>query len=56
VHFGTATEIRAHRADTLTAAYERNPTRFHRPPQPPRLPTTVWINRPALEPVTVQKN
>jgi putative transposase len=54
VHFGTATEIRAQRADTLTAAYERNPHRFRRPPQPPRLPTTVWINRPALEPVVAQ--
>ena len=55
VHFGTATEIRAQRADTLTAAYERNPNRFGRPPQPPKLPSTVWINRPALEPA-VQKN
>ena len=56
VHFGTATEIRAQRADTLTAAYQRNPNRFRRPPQPPRLPTTVWINRPALEPVVTQNN
>jgi len=56
VHFGTATEIRAQRADTLTAAYERNPTRFRRPPLPPRLPTTAWINRPALEPVATQNN
>jgi putative transposase len=50
VHFGTAAEIRAQRADTLTAAYQRNPHRFTRPPQPPRPPDAVWINRPALEP------
>lgn len=49
VHYGTATTIRAHRAETLTAAYERNPHRFTRPPQPPKLPDTVWINRPALD-------
>jgi putative transposase len=55
VHFGAATQIRAQRADTLTAAYERNPNRFVRPPQPPKLPSTVWINRPALEPA-VQNN
>ena len=50
VHFGTAAEIRTQRADTLTAAYQRHPHRFTRPPQPPRLPDTAWINRPALEP------
>lgn len=50
VHYGTATEIRTQRADTLAAAYQRNPHRFTRPPQPPKLPDAVWINRPALEP------
>jgi putative transposase len=49
VHFGTAPAIRAQRADTLDAAYQRNPERFRRPPQPPKLPDSVWINRPALQ-------
>lgn len=50
VHFGTATEIRALRAEVLAAAHTRHPHRFRRPPQPPQLPTTVWVNRPALQP------
>ena len=50
VHYGTATEIRAARADTLTAAYEANPARFrHRPPTPPKLPEVAWINKPNRE-------
>ncbi len=50
VHYGTATEIRAHRAATLTAAYNANPARFrHRPPTPPKLPTVAWINEPNQE-------
>jgi putative transposase len=56
VHHGTATEIRALRADVLAAAHARHPHRFRRPPQPPRLPTAVWINRPALQPAVGQKN
>lgn len=56
VHYGTAVEIRAQRAETLAAAYARHPHRFTRPPQPPQLPDTVWINRPALNPVTQQTN
>jgi putative transposase len=56
VHHGTAAEIRALRADVLAAAHSRHPHRFRRPPQPPRLPTAVWINRPALEPAAQQKN
>jgi putative transposase len=54
VHYGTALEIRAQRAETLTAAYQRHPHRFGRPPQPPKLPHTVWINRPTLNPVAQQ--
>jgi putative transposase len=50
VHFGTATEIRAQRAETLNAAYAANPTRFrNRRPQPPKLPTIAWINEPTPE-------
>jgi putative transposase len=49
VHYGTATEIRAQRATTLDAAYTANPGRFRARPQPPRLPTTAWINQPSRE-------
>ncbi|MBK6311188.1 MAG: IS3 family transposase [Candidatus Microthrix sp.] len=50
VHYGTATEIRAQRADTLNAAYQANPHRFrHQPPSPPKLPTSAWINEPSRE-------
>jgi putative transposase len=50
VHYGTATEIRAKRADTLTAAYNANPARFrHQPPTPPALPEVAWINEPTRE-------
>jgi len=41
VHYGTATEIRAARADTLTAAYNANPARFrHQPPTPRSFPSS----------------
>jgi putative transposase len=50
VHYGTATEIRAARAATLTAAYNANPARFgHQPPTPPKLPEVAWINNPNKE-------
>lgn len=50
VHYGTATEIRAARAETLTAAYAANPARFrYQPPTPPRLPEIAWINEPNRE-------
>lgn len=54
VHYGTAAEVRAQRADTLGAAYTANPARFrHRRPEPPKLPTVAWINEPpATEPDT----
>ncbi|MGH9226873.1 MAG: IS3 family transposase, partial [Acidimicrobiales bacterium] len=48
VHYGTATEVRAKRAETLDAAYSANPARFHhRRPTPPKLPTAAWINEPS---------
>jgi putative transposase len=48
VHYGTAPEVRAKRADTLDAAYAANPARFHhRRPTPPKLPTVAWINEPS---------
>ena len=47
VHYGTATEVRAKRSQTLGAAYAANPARFrHRPPEPPKLPAVAWINEP----------
>jgi putative transposase len=50
VHFGTASEVRAQRAETLGVAYATNPARFHhRKPQPPELPTVAWINEPNVE-------
>ena len=50
VHYGTATEIRAARAETLTAAYNANPARFrHQRPTPPKLPEVAWINEPNRE-------
>ena len=49
VHYGTAHEIRAHRAIVLDAAYTSNPTRFCRRPSPPKLPTVAWINDPSRE-------
>jgi len=50
VHFGTATEVRAQRAETLGAAYAENPARFHhRLPEPPELPTVAWINEPNVD-------
>lgn len=49
VHHGTVGEIRAQRAATLDAAYVANPSRFRRPPTPPRLPEIAWINQPTPE-------
>jgi putative transposase len=50
VHFGTAAEIRAQRAETLTKAYEANPIRFRNlRPVPPQLPGAAWINEPIAE-------
>ncbi len=50
VHHGTAGEIRAQRAQTLDAAYLAHPERFvSKPPTPPRISTTIWINKPEQE-------
>jgi len=50
VHYGRIEAVRHTRADVLAAAYARNPQRFVRkPPEPPAVPTTVWINEPASE-------
>jgi putative transposase len=53
VHHGHTETVQAARADTLAAAYGRHPERFVRQhPQPPLIPTTVWINEPQEEPST----
>ncbi|WP_261570117.1 integrase core domain-containing protein, partial [Frankia gtarii] len=46
VHFGTASQVQAHRQATLDRAHAAHPERFARRPRPPRLPETVWINQP----------
>jgi putative transposase len=56
VHYGTATEVRTQRAETLADAYAANPIRFgHRTPEPPKLPTIAWINEPVTEEEVLQK-
>jgi putative transposase len=55
VHDGRAELVRAQRADVLSAAYAEHPERFVRkPPEPPALPTVVWINEPKEDPATTQ--
>jgi putative transposase len=47
VHFGRADAIRAARREILASAYDAHPERFVRKhPEPPTLPSTVWINKP----------
>src|SRR4029453_6546996 len=46
VHFGTAEQVRAQRAEVLHAAYAPNPNRFRRKPTPPSIPGAAWINQP----------
>jgi len=47
VHYGLAEAIRDKRAGVLDAAYTAHPDRFVRkPPEPPKIPETSWINRP----------
>ena len=50
VHYGHAKQLRCARATTLEAAFRAYPNRFKgRCPQPPTLPTAVWINPPPKE-------
>ena len=49
VHYGRAAAKTAQRAAALAEAYARHPERFARGmPQPPALPTAVWINKPRI--------
>jgi len=51
VHRGRAEEVRAARAAVLADAYAAHPERFVRKhPEPPPLPTAVWINPPKEPP------
>ena len=55
VHYGHAQALRRARATTLQAAFLASPNRFKgRCPQPPTLPTAVWINPPTKEISTIQ--
>jgi putative transposase len=50
VHYGTATEVRAQRQQTLNTAYAAHPERFgNRRPLAPKLPAVAWINQPSQE-------
>lgn len=54
VHHGRAEAVREKRGIVLSAAYDLHQERFVRkPPEPPALPTTTWINQPK-EPHTTQ--
>lgn len=47
VHYGLAEAVRDKRVGVLDAAYAAHPERFVRkPPEPPKIPETSWINRP----------
>jgi putative transposase len=47
LHHGHAPAVRQRRAAILRAAYAAHPERFvSRPPQPPEIPASSWINPP----------
>jgi putative transposase len=46
VHFARADAVIATRQQVLDDFYRQHPERFHTPPQAPRLPQAVWINKP----------
>ncbi len=53
VHYGRANAVFEKRTQTLDAAFLANPNRFKgNTPQPPKLPTAVWINPPKQETAT----
>jgi putative transposase len=56
VHYGRADQVITARAAVLEGAYAAHPERFVRkPPQPPRLPEAVWINKPIDPPQAPQQ-
>ncbi len=55
VHYQRAAAVQAQRASILSAAYAAHPDRFVRkPPTPPNLPATSWINPPEQEEAAAQ--
>ena len=55
VHHGHAPAVRAARAQVLDAAYLAHPERFvTKPPAPPELPGTSWINPPQEKETSTQ--
>jgi len=54
VHTGQAKAIHAARAVILDAAHLLHSNRFRRPPQPPKLPGSAWINPPLEKEAIVQ--
>jgi putative transposase len=55
IHHGNAAAVRASRARVLTAAYQHHPERFVRkPPTPPALPASSWINPPEQKEAAAQ--
>lgn len=49
LHYGQAPAVTAARQDVLSTAYAAHPERFvNKAPQPPAVPTAVWINPPKL--------
>ena len=50
VHYGRSDALTARRGVTLDAAFAAHPSRFKGvAPQPPTVPTSVWINPPKKE-------
>lgn len=50
VHYGQANQLFTKRQHVLQLAYAAHPERFVKgQPQPPQLPTAVWINPPKKE-------
>ena len=57
VHFGTAADVQAARANVLEAAYAANPRRFcNRKPRLPKMLTVAWINKPTITNDTQKKS
>ncbi len=54
VHSGQAETVHAQRVLVLDAAHARHSNRFRKHPQPPRLPTSSWINPPLKTDAAIQ--
>jgi putative transposase len=55
LHHGHAPAVRQQRAATLNAAYAAHPERFvTKPPEPPEIPASSWINPPQNTEVTTR--